>query len=121
MEKYNYRESVLKDVREYITNHYTRETLKELADDLDELSEKLHDKMWTADSVTGNRSGSYTCDTWQAEEFLCHNLDLIQEVASEFGKLDLFNPEGCDASIRCYYLDECISEVLNEDYSDLYD
>ena len=121
MEKYDYKEHVSEDVRDYISNHYTREELKELADDLDDLCEKLHDEMWTADSVTGNGSGSYTFNAWQAEENLCHNLDLIQEVASEFGKLDLFNPEGCDVSIRCYYLRECISEVLNEDYSNLYD
>ena len=121
MERYDYRESVLKDVRNYISKHYTRETLKELADDFDELGEKLHDEMWTDDSVTGNGSGSYTCNSWQAEENLCHNLDLILEVAREFGGLDITDPEGCDVSIRCYYLDECISEVLNKDYSDLYD
>ena len=121
MERYDYRESVLKDVRNYISKHYTRETLKELADDFDELGEKLHDEMWTDDSVTGNGSGSYTCNSWQAEENLCHNLDLILEVAREFGGLDITDPEGCDVSIRCYYLRECISEVLNKDYSDLYD
>ena len=121
MEKYTYREHVLDDVRDYISNNYTREELKELADDLDDLGEKLHDEMWTADSVTGNGSGSYTFNAWQAEEFLCHNLDLIQEVDKEFGGLDITDPEGCDVSIRCYYLRECINEVLNKDYSDLYD
>ena len=121
MERYDYRESVLKDVREYITNHYSREKLKELANDLDELGVKLHDEMWIADSVTGNASGSYTCNAWQAEENLCHNLDLIQEVGRVFGGLDLSSPEGCDVSIRCYLLGGCINEVLNEDYSDLYD
>ena len=121
MEKYDYREHVLEDVRDYISNHYTREELKSLADDLEDLGEKLHDEMWTADSVTGNRSGSYTFNAWQAEENLCHNLDLLQEVGREFGELDITDPEGCDVSIRCYYLGECINEVLNEDYSDLYD
>lgn len=121
MEKYNYRESVLEDVREYISDNYTREELKELADDLDELENKLDDIMWTADSVTGNGSGSYTFNSWQAEENLCHNMDLVQEVSREFGELDLTNPESCDVSIRCYYLRECINEVLNEDYADLYD
>ena len=121
MERYDYRESVLKDVRDYISKHYSREELKELADDLDELEEKLDDIMWTADSVTGNGSGSYTFNAWQAEENLCHNLDLIQEVDKEFGGVDITDPEGCDVSIRCYLLDECIDEVLNEDYSDLYD
>ena len=121
MEKYDYRQHVSDDVRDYISEHYTREELKSMADDFDELGEKLHDKMWTADSVTGNRSGSYTCNTWKAEEFLCHNLDLLQEVAREVGELDLTRPEICDVDIRCYYLSECISEVLNTDYSDLYD
>ena len=121
MEKYNYKEHVSEDVRDYISEHYTREALKSLADDFDELCEKLHDEMWTADSVTGNESGSYTCNTWQAEENLCHNLELIQEVDKEFGGLDLNSPESCDVSIRCYYLGGCVNEVLNEDYSDLYD
>ncbi len=121
MEKYDYREHVLEDVREYISNNYSREELKSMADDLDELENKLDDIMWIADSVTGNGSGSYTFNAWQAEENLCHNLDLIQEVGREFGELDLTSPESCDVSIRCYYLRECINEVLNEDYSDLYD
>ena len=121
MEKYDYRESVLNDVKEYISKHYTRKELKAMADDFDELGEKLNNKMWTADSVTGNGSGSYTCNVWQAEENLCHNLDLIQEVDKEFGGLDMTSPESCDVSIRCYYLEECISEVLDEDYSDLYE
>ena len=121
MERYNYREHVSDDVRDYISNHYTREELKSMADDIDELGEKLHNEMWTADSVTGNGSGSYTFNAWQAEENLCHNLDLLQEVGIEFGELDLTSPESCDVSIRCYYLRGCISEVLNEDYSDLYE
>ena len=121
MERYDYRQHVLDDVRDYISYNYTREELKELADDLDGLCEKLSYEMWTADGVTGNGSGSYTFNAWQAEENLCHNFDLIQEVDREFGGLDLSYPEGCDVSIRCYYLDECINEVLNEYYSDLYD
>ena len=121
MEKYDYREHVSEDVRDYISKHYTREELKELADNLEDLGKKLHDKMWMADSVTGNESGSYTCNEWQAEENLCHNLDLVQEVGFVFGGLDLTSPESCDVAIRCYYLEECISEVLNKDYSDLYE
>ena len=122
MERYDYRDHVLEDVRDYISEHYTREELKSMADNLDELSEILHDEMWTADSVTGNASGSYTFNAWQAEENLCHNFELIQEVADVFGlPLDLTSPESCDVSIRCYYLGGCISEVLKTDYSGLYD
>ena len=121
MEIYDYREHVLEDVREYISNNYSREELKSMADNLDELEEIFNDIMWTADSVTGNGSGSYTFNAWEAEENLCHNLDLVQEIDIDFGGLDLTSPESCDVSIRCYYLRECINEVLNEDYSELYD
>lgn len=31
--------------------------------------------------VTGNGSGSYTCDAYEAEENLCHNLDLLKDAA----------------------------------------
>ena len=37
MEKYDYRESVLEDVREYITNHYSREELEALVNKLSEV------------------------------------------------------------------------------------
>ena len=121
MERYDYKEHLLEDVRDYISNHYTREELKSMAVDFDELGEKLRDKMWTADSVTGNRSGSYTLNEWEAEENLSHNLELIQEVSRYFGGLDLSSPESCDVLIRCYLLRDCINEVLNKDYSDLYD
>jgi hypothetical protein len=81
-DRYNYLEAVTDDVRDYIRDEI------ELADwtgDLDGLEEKLNDDLWINDSVTGNASGSYYCNTWRAEEALAHNLDLIAEVAAEFG------------------------------------
>lgn len=51
----------------------------------DELAMFLDEELWTYDSVTGNASGSYFCNAWKAEEAICHNLDLLEEVAEEFG------------------------------------
>ena len=67
-----------------------------------------------ADAVTGNGSGSYTFNTWQAEENVCHNTDLIAEVQAEFGELKNTSAEALDVSIRCWMLGQVFDEVLQE-------
>lgn len=103
--KYNYYEAVLEDVRE---------ALKE-TDERD--YETLYDILWIDDSVTGNGSGSYTFNAWEAEENLCHNMDLLREALQEFG-CDLSylekGAEACDVAIRCYLLGQALSEALEE-------
>jgi hypothetical protein len=123
MEKYNYLESVKEDVRNWLENDgenfkdsYADENGEWLREDnRDEVEEDLHDTLWTVDSVTGNASGSYTFNTWQAEENLCHNHDLLEEACKEFGS-DVFKlgAEACDVAIRSYLLNKAISEVLDE-------
>lgn len=111
---YNYLEAVAEDVREYINNEID---LNEWRGDRDGLEEKLNDDLWTVDSVTGNASGSYTFSTWQAEEYLAHNWDVLEEALAEFGNTE--NPieqgaEWCDVTIRCYLLGQAIAEVLDD-------
>lgn len=55
---YDYRETIKADIRQYIEDNGTWLGLEDL--DKDELFETLNDNLWTADSVTGNGSGSYT-------------------------------------------------------------
>ena len=118
MEKYNYKEAMLEDVLEYINEHYTREEIKERLEDREEFFETLHDDLWVCDSVTGNASGSYTFNTWRAEEYLSHNLDLLQEALEEF--CDDYNnalergAEYCDVTIRCYLLNNAIFKAFSE-------
>lgn len=78
---YDYRENVKQDVLEYIEENagYLKASNK------DELEEELYDSLWTTDSVTGNASGSYTFNTYKAEE-----------------------------NLRCYLLCPCIAEVIEE-------
>ena len=113
MEKYNYFEAVKEDVKQYIEDHGVTVT----ADNKEELQESLYDDMFISDSVTGNASGSYTFNTWQAEENLCHNLDLLGEACEEFGSdMDILKngAEACDVTIRCYLLSQVLAEVLDE-------
>lgn len=112
---YNYLKNVREDVRSYIDENinlkdYTKE----------ELEEKLNDDLFVEDAVTGNASGSYTFSTYEAEENLCHNIDLLQEALENFGYGIEYlerGAEACDVTIRCYLLGRAIAEVL-EEYSE---
>lgn len=116
-DRYDYLEAVTEDVKQYIKDEID---MKEWKDDRDGLEEYLNDHCWISDSVTGNASGSYYCNTWRAEEALAHNLDLIAEVAAEFGCEPTISDgyehgaEWWDVTIRCYYLGQAIAEALDE-------
>ena len=114
MRDYNYYEAVQADVREYIEHEVDR---SEWLENRDGLEEHLNEELWTVDSVTGNGSGSYTFNTYEAEENICHNLDLLAEAVEEFGgSTDVMKDgaEACDVTIRCYLLGQSIAEVLDE-------
>lgn len=112
---YDYKEAILDDVREYVEEEIN---LNEWKGNRDKLEEKLNDDLWTCDSVTGNASGSYTFNAWEAKENLCHNLDLLEEALEEFGNDKGYllerGAEAADVTIRCYLLSWAISEVLDE-------
>lgn len=110
---YNYMEAMKEDIKEYINNEVN---LKDFTD-RDDLEEKLNEDLWVEDSVTGNASGSYYCNSWKAEEAICHNLDLLGEAMKEFGReVDLLEKgaEWADVTIRCYLLGQAIGEVLDD-------
>ena len=113
---YDYFEAVCADVREVIAESWA----DRFADfeTLDELREALNDELWICDHVTGNASGSYTFSTWQAEEYLAHNWDVLGEACAEFGA-DMGEEvkkgaESADVLIRCYLLGAAIDKVLPE-------
>jgi hypothetical protein len=91
-------------------------------EDLEELEQSLNDDLWTADSVTGNASGSYTFNRYQAREYVMDNIELLYEACEEFGTNTetvgekFFNEEfeWMDVTIRCYLLAQAISEALEE-------
>jgi hypothetical protein len=113
MEKYDYLQAVIDDVKQYIEDNDITVT----SENREEVEQQLNDELFVSDSVTGNGSGSYTFSTWQAEENLCHNIDLLGEALAEFGcSLDYLGKgaEACDVTIRCYLLGQAISSVLDE-------
>ena len=113
MERYDYRQAVKDDIKQYIEDHDVKVT----TGNREELEQSLYDEMFISDSVTGNASGSYYCNAWKAEEAICHNLDLLGEALEEFGgDMDVLKSgaEACDVTIRCYLLGQVLGEVLDE-------
>lgn len=107
----NYYEEMKKDVKKYLEEN------KEYLEGKD--YDDIYDVIFMADSVTGNASGSYTFSTWQAEENLTHNMDLLKDACNMFGD-SLENAisrgaEYCDVTIRCYLLGDVLSEMLENE------
>lgn len=117
MERYDYENAVREDVLDWIREHYSNDEITEKLQERDDWEQELNDDLWTADSVTGNASGSYTFNAWEAEENVCHNLDLLGEALEEFDSdMDVLKngAEACDVTIRCYLLGGAISAALDE-------
>ena len=107
---YDYREAMKEDVKNALEEMETTEKTQD----------EIYDEMWIDDSVTGNASGSYTFNSYQARENIAGNEDLLAEALEEFGAGDseykkaLTDAEYADVTIRCYLLAEVLAEVLEE-------
>lgn len=121
MTNYNYLETMVEDIKDYIRNNAELDR-NDLEYGREYLEEKLHDDLWTEDSVTGNASGSYFCNSYKSMECVLDNVDLLQKMCREFGveaeeigqKFLDEEWEWMDVSIRCYLLGQAISQVLDE-------
>lgn len=119
--KYNYIEALKNDIRQYMEDNesYLNYT------DREDLEEQLNDECWTADSVTGNASGSYTFNRAEAKEYVMDNMPLAVDAFREFDQIEKFADyianeeyEAIDVTIRCFLLGQVIADVLEEDYKD---
>lgn len=108
--KYDYLENVKSDILDYV-----RENKEYL---VGKSYEELYDEFFMADSITGNASGSYYCNTWKSEEALCHNMDLLYDALEEFGYEDVSvlekGAEWCDVTIRCYMVGMALEDIYDD-------
>lgn len=123
IDRYDYKQAVKADVFEALENDAIWDEIESVAILTgDDLAETLSTWLWADDSVTGNASGSYTFSRFTAEQYVGENLDLLAEAAEAFGldaqeigeRILSGDYEGLDVTIRCYLLDGCIREVLDE-------
>lgn len=113
---YNYMEAMKEDITRAISeNEYQYEGLSR-----EDLEEKLNDDLWIDDSVTGNGSGSYTSEAEARDMVQADGEEYYKEAVFEFC-IDsetvaehLFDYEYIDVTIRCYLLNQAISEALDD-------
>ena len=104
-----YKEQIKNDLLEYA------EEQKGHCDSMD----KFRDDAFLDDSVTGNGSGSYTFNSKQAEKNIKDLIfsDELLKMFKDFGYDRVpfeKGPEYIDVSVRCFLLDEVISENEKE-------
>ena len=124
MRTYNYLESIKEDVKTWLNDNDRK---IDSAADKEELKEELYNLLWADDSVTGNGSGSYTCNRQEAKEMIlaidpdtgCDNLELLNNACEDFDCLDELGKrfvnndwEYMDVTIRCYLLAQAIELVI---------
>lgn len=121
MTNYNYLETMVEDIKDYIKNNPELDR-NDLEYSRNDLEEKLHDDLWAEDSITGNASGSYTFNNNLAKEYVLENIDLLHDAVvdfcldySEIGEKFINEEwEYLDVTIRCNLLSQAISQALNE-------
>lgn len=83
---------------------------------------ELYDDLWINDSVTGNASGSYTCNSYKAKEYVLNDIDTVLDALTEFGvDADEIGErfingewEWLDVVARCHCLGQALGEVMEE-------
>lgn len=117
MKIYSYPKAVKSDIREYLNDNLDVGTFGLLLQGDNDTIEDVREDLFEDDSVTGNQSGSYTMNSLEAEQNLAGNWDLLQEAKEELDPgvyLIAKGPEFCDVLIRCYLVDWCFNETLND-------
>ena len=105
---YSYHDAIWEDIEEYLKQNNIELT--------EENYDEVFENMFMDDSITGNASGSYTFNAYQAEENLAHNWDLLLEALKAYDETSINilekGPEWCDVTIRCYLLNQILMNFL---------
>ena len=120
----DYKEETRENIKEYIRENYDKEDLEYVGD---RFIDKLRDALFMADSVTGNASGSYTCNAYEAEQNvqgIIWDDEFIEELnfyyGEDIGECMKLGAEGVDVTARCLALDYIdLKDVIDEVYEEM--
>lgn len=115
-ETYDYRYEMTEVIKDYIIDELYDEIIEMFNDDYsyDDIQEYIADQLDNSD-ITGNITGSYTCNRFLASVYLLNNDDLLYDALQYFDYIDfdgninikadlLIEPEYKDVLIREYML-----------------
>ena len=114
----NYLEETKQNIREWME----LEDFTFNGQNREEVEERLNDDFWINDSITGNASGSFTFNSYKAQENVLEDIDTLRDACAEFGvdaktigeKFLNEEWEWMDVTCRCYVLGQAIAEVLDD-------
>ena len=114
---YDYINSMVEDINQiWLDGDQYRHGSWSDCDTFDQLIDQMYDDLFIDDSVTGNASGSYTFNSYEARECVYGNEDLFEDAAAEFGlnaetiARHIFDYEWIDVTIRCSLLSQALRE-----------
>lgn len=116
---YDYREEVKNDVLDYIKENLSLDDMGIDEFNAPRMKNRICEQiLGRSGEITGADSGSYTCNSYRAAEYLAHNWNLLEEALAEFGYSSVNpiakGPEWCDVLIREYLIPSVINEVVDE-------
>lgn len=122
MEKYDYKQALIQDIKDYIIISQWADKHYDMSKDYYENLDILYDELWGLDDITGNGPNGYS-DEATCQTYIATNLTLYFMAASEFedfpnsGTPWIYkNPaQHMDATIRCYLLRECLEQACEEE------
>jgi len=117
----DYRTEVREAIEQYLEDNEYFINMADF-DTAEDFAEWLNDTLWTEDSVTGNASGSFTFNSYEAKEKVFADMDTVKEALEEFcvsaeeiGNRFLNEDwEYLDVTARCYVLGECIADYISD-------
>lgn len=121
-EKYDYYKVIAKDIFFYIKDNGLFPKQNE---SMSQYIDRLSDELWDEDSITGNGGLFYDTED-NCLDYVAHNLDLYFQAATDWDSFPKAHDEWIyvnpgqymDCTIRCYLLEQCIAQVVNENWKD---
>lgn len=116
---YNYREEMVKDIKNYIIDNYMEPQPNMTREEYEEI---LDDDLWDVDEITGN-GGNYYADEDTCAGYIGYGMldliDLIEEWGYDFTssmKEEFHNAPAryIDCLIRTHLLYECVHKAIDE-------
>lgn len=123
----DYRTEVREAIESYVADNEYFINMADF-DSAEEFEEWLNDTLWTEDSVTGNASGSFTFNSYEAKEKVFADMQTVTDALKEFccGQseevADAFLNEKwefLDVTTRCYVLGECIADYISDNEEEI--